>query len=106
MPVPKRKFSDMEMWAQERCEQWNGCCDIAQIALDLLENGPDFGTVQWNEVGGMFTKYFSGAERGLCDTAKRDWETIGNIAYRFGPYFDEHRKKLRASYMEPPSEQS
>jgi hypothetical protein len=92
MPVLKKVFSEAEQWALDRCAKWNCSSNLADVAWDMLENGPEFGTVQWNEVGHVFVKFF-GKPDSLCCTAKRDWETIGNIAYKFGRTFRSERDR-------------
>jgi hypothetical protein len=94
MPVVKKVFSETEEWAMSRCGLWNGYKNLAQIAEELLINGPEFGTVQWQQVGDVFVRYFGTCHAITCH-AKRDWDTIGNIVYQFDRFYSNERKEVR-----------
>lgn len=82
MPKLSRKHSEWEVWAKEACERWNWNCNLAEVARDLIDNGPDIDTVQWDEVGNVFKKFF-GTSSPLVDTIKNNWETITDIVREF-----------------------
>jgi hypothetical protein len=90
--IVRRKFTAAEEWAMERCARWNFTQTLPKIAKDLIENGPEWGTIQWNEVGGVFVKYF-GNRDSLCCSAKRDWEIIGDMVREFGDSYVNYTKK-------------
>lgn len=83
MPVMKREFSEWEIWADCRCGVWNGYRNLAQIARELMQDGPTFGTTDWDAVGRSFVRYFGTPMALGGDRAKRDWEIIGEIVYEF-----------------------
>ncbi len=77
-----RTYTQWEAWAAEACNRWNWNCNLAEVARDLIDNGPDIDTNQWDEVGRVFQKFFSvGAP--LVDRVKSNWETITDIVREF-----------------------
>lgn len=90
--IVRRKFTAAEEWAMERCARWNFTKTLPQIAMDLIEHGPEWGTVQWNEVGSVYVKFFGSRESLFCQ-AKRDWEIIGDIVREFGDVYAASQQK-------------
>lgn len=83
MPILKQEFSEWERWTRGRCEAWNGFRNLAQIAHELLRDGPKLFTTDWDMVGLEFVRYFGKPSALGGNPAKRDWEIISEIAYEF-----------------------
>ena len=83
MPVMKQEFSEREQWTRARCQQWNGFRNLAQIAHELMRDGPEVCTTEWDLVGREFVRYFSKPHAFGGDPAKRDWEIISEIVQEF-----------------------
>lgn len=79
----KQEFSEWERWTRGRCEEWNGFCNLAQIAHELMRDGPEVFTTDWELVGREFVRYFGKPSALGGNPAKRDWEIISEIAYEF-----------------------
>ena len=65
--------------ARHRCEAWNWNVNVAEIAHELIEQGFETDSEQFEIMGEEFVKFFGAND----PNAKTYWEIVGQIIETF-----------------------